>query len=107
MKAIIVIFVFCLSFIGCNKNEFSTENNYEGENHITANFKSGAIEAYAKSEDDGLRLKYISSNNVDYHGYSNSWTYNYTKHLDSSLESKHYFISSFYDSIHCDSIVIR
>ncbi len=107
MKALIIIFIFCLSFIGCNKNESPTVSNYEGANHITASFRNSEIEAYAKSEDAVLRLKYINSNNVNYDGYSNSWSYKYSKHLDSAFVSRHYYISSFYDSIQCDSIVIR
>ena len=106
MKAIIIIIIFCFSFISCNKNDSPTENNDEELNHITANFKSNEIESYAKAEDNVLRLKNIVSNNVSYDGYSQSWTYKYTKHLDSAFTSKHYYLSSFYDSIHCDSIVI-
>ena len=108
MKGIIIIFIFCFSFISCNKNESPTENNYEGVNHITAIFKFNEIEAYAKAEDNALRLKNIVSNDVSYNGYSNSWSYKYSKHIDSIVvTSKHYYLSSFYDSIHCDSIVFR
>jgi hypothetical protein len=108
MKTIIIIFIFGFSFISCNKNESPTDNNYEGVNHITAIFKFNEIKSYAQSEDSVLRLKNIVSDDVNYDGYSNSWSYKYSKHIDSNfVTSKHYYLSSFYDSIHCDSIVVR
>ena len=106
MKALLITFILCLSFAACNQNDSSTNTAIEGDNHITSNFKFKQIDAYAKNEDNTLRLKFISSDNVSYDGCSNSWSYKYSKVLDSpAYYSKSYYLSSFYDSICCDSIV--
>lgn len=106
MKKVIFLFLFGLSFISCSESEFPTESDIEGENHITANYKYNKVEAYIKSEDEDLRLKNITSNSIDYNGFSKSWSYRYSKILDSAFTSKYYYVRSLYDSICCDSIII-
>jgi hypothetical protein len=104
MKPQNMVIVFCLFLISC---ESSTENIYEGKNHITASYRYNEIEKYAKSLDSGLKLKSVSSSNVNYDGTSSSWSYKYSKILDSAFTSKHYYFSSFYELINKDSIVTR
>jgi len=106
MKKVIFLSIITLFCIACNESESPTENIIEQENHITANYKFGAVEAYIKSEDKDLDLKNIMSNSIDNNGFSKSWCYRYSKILDSAFTSKYYYISSFYDSICCDSITI-
>lgn len=104
MKLQNLFIVFCLFLVSC---ESLTENTYEGKNHITASYRYNEIEKYAKSLDGSLKLKSISSSNVNYDGASGSWLYMYSKILDSAFTSQHYYFSSCYESIACDSIVKR
>lgn len=104
MKMQNLFIVFCLFLISC---ESLTENTYEGKNHITASYRYNEIEKYAKSLDGSLKLKSISSSNVNYDGASGSWLHMYSKILDSAFTSQHYYFSSCYESIACDSIVKR
>ena len=104
MKPQNLVIVFCLFLISC---ESLTENIFESKNHITANYRYNEIEKYAKSLDSGLKLKSVSSSNVNYDGTASSWSFKYSKNLDSAFTLKHYYFSSFYESINKDSIVIR
>jgi hypothetical protein len=104
MKLQNLVIVFCLFLISCDS---STENTYESKDHITASYRYNEIEKYAKSLDGSLNLKSVSSSNVNYDGTSSSWSYKYSKILDSAFTSKHYYFCSFYESINLDSIVTR
>jgi len=102
MKGKYFFVVVSLFLISC---ESSTENTFEGKNHITARYKYNAIEKYAKSLDGSLKLKSVSSSNVNYDGTSSSWTYKYSKISDSAYISDYYYFSSIYESIREDSII--
>jgi hypothetical protein len=104
MKMYNIVVVFFLFLISC---ESTTENIIESENHITASYRYDEIEKYAKSLDSSLRLKSVSSNNLNYDGTSSSWSYKYSKVLDSAFTSQYYYFSSFYGSIALDSVVNR
>jgi len=99
-----LVIAFYLFLISCKS---PTENTFEGKNHITASYRYNEIEKYAKSLDGSLKLKSISSSNINYDGTSSSWSYKYSKISDSAFISEYYYFSSFYESIKEDSIITR
>ena len=106
MKKVIFLFLVSLSFMVCKENKSPTETIFEAEDHITANYKYNEVETYIKSVDEDLKLKNVTCDSIDYKGFSKSWSFRYSKLLDSTFTIKNYYISSHYESICCDSIII-
>jgi hypothetical protein len=112
MKTKYIIFVLCLFIVSC---ESSTESNLqsdfesclESNNHISANYNYDKIVKYADSLDSDLALKCIFSNDLNYDGSSKSWSYKYSKPIDSTYLCKDYYINSSYNSVSCDSVIVR
>ena len=63
-------------FSGCNKDSIN-EPLIIG-NKITAAYNYSAVEALAITYSDGLKLISIKSDNLDFDGYANNWSFRYT-----------------------------
>lgn len=111
MKNIIIGLFFCVSFISCNNNNLvnniPSDPAVERINRITAAFRAAGVEAEADNLDLSLKLKSITSNNVNVDGTSGSWTFKYTKNYANTFTVKNVYLRSSYNSIQCDSIVER
>jgi hypothetical protein len=102
MKKVIFLFLISLSYMVCSQNKSPTETIFEAEDHITAKYKYKEVETYIKSVDQDLKLNNVTSDSIDYKGFSKSWSYR----LDSTFMIKNYYISTHYKSICCDSIIL-
>ena len=81
MKKNIIILALLLLIIGCAKN--LTNHTLTNNNKITAAFNFGKVESLAKTYSKDLMLHSIHSDNVDFKGYAQKWTYIYSSETDS------------------------
>jgi hypothetical protein len=111
MKNLSFVILYCISMIGCSKNDSSINAGDEPLNldasatPLTAKYKHEAVQAYVSALAKGYWLYTISSKDVTIEGQSKEWSYFYGSNVDTVTHRTEYcFMRSYNDSVQFDSV---